>query len=236
MSGISVVVPVGPEQHHRRYLEECLLSVSRQTRLPNEVLLVDDMAGMPAGLDHSNGYPTRTWRAPWRLGVAAAFNCGVALAEQELVLMLGADDWLEPECLEACLEAYKKQGEDPLGYYYLSVRYHAEADSSIPQGLDDGVQTVPCNAAMVTKKLWDSTGGFPPEASTAPDAAFVSVLLVHEKAGKLIPVEEGKPLYNYRVWGGTDTRKHSLWTDSFVRTRHLITQYWEPPAWGRYSP
>lgn len=236
MSGISVCVPVGPEQHHRRYLKECLSSVSRQTRPPHDVLIVDDMAGMPAGLDHSNGYPVRTWRSPWRLGVAAAFNCGVALADQELVLMVGADDWLEPECLEACLDAFQKQGEDPLCYYYLSVRYHAEEGFSIPHGLEDGVQTLPCNAAMVSKKLWANTGGFPPETSSgAPDAALISILMVHKEAGQLIPVAEGNPLYNVRIHNGQDTCGRAPWQSVIIPTRNILTQLWKAPAWGRSS-
>lgn len=233
MRGISVVVPVGPEQHHRRYLEECLLSVERQSVLPNEILLVDDMAGM-ADI-HSNGFPIRTWRAPWRLGVSAAFNCGVALAEQELVLMLGADDWLEPECVEECLSRYEEI-EDPLGYYSLTVKYHAGEGGVIPleKDLPDGIQTAPCGAAMVTKTLWVHTGGFPYEAATSSDGAFISILMTHPKAGKLIPVQEGIPLYNYRVWEGTDTRAHGRWNVPIMATRNLLAQEWKQPQWGRY--
>ena len=234
MSGISVVVPVGPEQHHRRYLEECLSSISRQTRPPHDVVIVDDMAGMPARLDPSNGYPVRTWMAPWRLGVAAAFNCGVALADQELVLMVGADDWLEPECLEACLEAFQQQKEDLLCYYHLSVRYHAEEGFEIPRDLADGVQTLPCNAAMVSKHLWANTGGFPPETgSGAPDAALISIMMVHAAAGKLIPVAEGRPLYNVRINEGQDTFGRAPWQNVIIPTRNILTQLWKAPEWGR---
>ena len=250
MSGISVTIPVGPEQHHSQYLEECLDSLNLQTLRPQEILIIDDMAGLglgplsfpvnePAGVrvvDDGNSRlgGCRVWAAPWRLGVAAAFNCGVALARNDLVLMVGADDWLEPECLEACLEAFKKQAEDQLCYYYLSVRYHAEEGFSIPRDLEDGIQTLPCNAAMVSKHLWANTGGFPPETgSGAPDAALISTLMGNAAAGKLIPVAEGRPLYNVRIHEGQDTRGRAPWQTVIISTRNLLTQQWKVPTWGR---
>ncbi len=249
MSGISVVVPVGPEQHHSQYLEECLDSLHLQTLRPQEILIIDDMAGLRGDVRVGEedvdavcqfwGGPfdgCRIWYAPWRLGVAAAFNCGVALARNNLVLMVGADDWLEPECLEACLEAFQKQEEDLLCYYYLSVRYHAEDGFEIPRDLEDGVQTLPCNAAMVSKQLWANTGGFPPETgSGAPDAALISILMVHAEAGKLIPVAEGNPLYNVRIHEGQDTCGRAPWQSVIIPTRNILTQLWKAPVWGRSS-
>ncbi len=231
------MVPVGPEQHHRKYLEECLTSIDRQSVLPSEVLLVDDMAGLPDIVGDFKGYATRIWGAPWRLGVSAAFNCGVALAEQELVLMLGADDWLEPECVEKCLRRYAEVNE-PLGYYSLTVKYHWEGVEPVNVEAGD-IQTSPCGAAMVTKALWRHTGGFPFEAGTSGDGALVSILIAHKKAGKLFAVAEGEPLYNYRAWPGSDTEVHRSWIfegqSPIELMRHGITANWKQPAWGRYS-
>ncbi|GAG14074.1 unnamed protein product, partial [marine sediment metagenome] len=83
---ITVTIPVGPELHHRRWLDECLDSITGQTVPPDEVLLIDDMAGLPSY--RKRGY--RVWRSPWLLGTAHAFNFGVALAAHELVIMLGS--------------------------------------------------------------------------------------------------------------------------------------------------
>ncbi len=241
MTGISVAIPVGPKEHHALYLEECLASIQKQTLPPNEVLIIDDMHGTACHCFHQHvwgardaGLPIRVHSPPWHLGVAAAFNFGIALAQNDLVLMVGADDWLEPGCLEACLDAFRKQNEDWLGYYYLSVRYHAEEGFEIPRDLADGVQTLPCNAAMVSKHLWANTGGFPPETgSGAPDAALISILMVHADAGKLIPVAEGNPLYNVRIHNGQDTCGRAPWQSVIIPTRNILTQLWEAPAWGR---
>ena len=221
---ITVAIPVGPEPHHRQYLDECLESVRQQTLAPAEVLIVDDMGGLPAGLDRSNGYSVRTYRSPWRLGVAQAFNFGVALAENEAVFMLGADDRLLPRCLERCAAAYEARDGADL-WYGVGVKYS--------DGRPD--QYAPCNAAMVTKALWRKTGGFPPEAgSGAPDAALISVLMVHESQA-IACVDGDRPLYWYRVHEGSDTAQRGPWQGVILETRGLLSALWEQPRWGRFS-
>ena len=108
---ISVYVPVGPYAVYREYLSECIDSVRAQTVKPADILLIDDMAG----LDEADYPDCRIWRAPWRLGIPAVNNVGVALAKTDLVLYCGCDDRLMPNCLEMCEQAWEKH-HDPLGY------------------------------------------------------------------------------------------------------------------------
>ena len=245
MTGITVAIPVGPFSTDQQWLEECLESVRAQTHRANEILLIDDMAGLEFGpvprprYDGSflvrespksflNG--CQMWCSPWRLGVAHAFNFGVAIAENELVFMLGADDTLHPECLERCLDAY--ENDEPsvrdLTYYFVGVQYL--------DGRADDKQFVACNAAMVTKSLWRRCGGFAVEsASGAPDAALISVMMVHSEAGRFIGVGEGMCLYNYRPHANTDTAKRAAWQGIILETRNVLTRDWKPPEWGRYD-
>ncbi len=219
MTGVTVAIPVGPEKHHQDYLQECLSSVAAQTLQPAEVLVIDDMAGLRA----IEG--CRIWHTPWRLGVAAAYNAGVALAENELVFMLGADDKLMPTCLEHCVKKYEKHSRRD-GYYWVSVEY------------SDGreVQFEPCNLAMVTKGLWKLTGGFAPEVgSGACDAAFLSILLGNDMLPLAHPVGFAKPLAWYRVHSKSDTAGRAPWQNVILQTRKLLTDTWKQPAWGRYS-
>jgi len=222
-SGITVAVPVGPEKHHQQWLDECLASVAAQTRPPDEVLLIDDMAG----LQPRNGH--RIWRAPWRLGIAAAMNFGVALAENELVFMLCADDTLHPECLERCLATYENtpSPQRDEAYYFVGVHY-------MDGYWDD--QFLPGGAAMVSKSLWRKCGGFAPETSSgAPDCALMSVFMTHHESGQYMGVSKDLCLYNYRRHADSNTSRAGPWQGVILETRNVLANLWQPPEWGRYD-
>ena len=232
---VSVVIPVGPRQVHRRWLDLAIISVARQTYAAEELVLVDDMAGLDNvdSIRRAETYNlmssfrrSQIYKPPWRLGVAHAFNAGVAVAKNELVFMLGADDTLMPNCLEECVSTYEAAGQPEWAYLFVGVRYS--------DGRDD--QYVPCNAAMVTKALWRATGGFPVEAASgAPDAAFISMLMTRPELGEVRGVGSPEhPLYFYRVHEDTDTAGRGPWQGVILQTRDLLTKLWEAPAWGRY--
>jgi len=260
---ITVAIPVGPFPANKQWLPECLASVAAQTRQADEVLLIDDMAGLgmtdlkplridgdrctegPAFMGHSGSLCVthlervaadrdeesagtwwrtfaRIWRSPWRLGVGAAFNAGVGLAFGDCVFMLGSDDTLEPQCLAMCEEEFHAmRGAD--AYYYVDLRYS--------DGRPD--QSVPCNAAMVTKGFWRKSGGFAPESgSGAPDAALISAMMVNDP-DSLVRVQSPSPLYVYRVHEGTDTAGRERWQGIILETRDILTETWTAPKWGR---
>jgi len=218
MAQISVVIPVGPSEANQRWLPEAIASVVAQT-VPATIVLVDDMAGIRPAQLLPHGQEYKYFKCPWYMGVAHAFNIGVAIAPTELVFMLGSDDTLEPECLEECIAEYERQHDD-LGYYFVGVRYADTGEE----------QTVACHAAMVTRSLWLHTGGFPvATASGAPDAAFISILLRHRaEAGRLWPVADARPLYNYRRHKESDTASKGQWQGVILATRDLVTREWRP--------
>lgn len=218
---ISVVIPVGPFKGNREWLNECINSALDQTLPPAQLIIIDDMAGLK-----KHDVPiavSRLWHSPWRLGVASAFNVGVALSETNCVFMLGSDDTLEQTCLANCAFKYEHVQKPDLSYFYVGVRYS--------DGRED--QYTPCNAAMATKTLWNHTGGFPVEAASgAPDAAFISILMgAGGAAGELVCVNPHTPLYNYRVHPDTDTSKKGTWQGVILETRNLVTLEWATPEW-----
>ena len=236
---ITVVIPVGPNSANKRWLDEALDSIDKQTMTPTEVLLIDDMANIQVDGNYfecgtAYGHPgvycvedgkfagCNIWLSPWRLGVAHAFNFGVALARNDLVFLMGSDDVLEPNCLEECYKAWQKNMKAD-AYYYCGVRY-----------MDDGeTQTVPCGYALVTKGFWRKTGGFPLESSSgAPDAAFISICLVHHPES-LVGVAGGASLVNYRRHNESDTAGKGAWQGVILETRDLVTKNWKKPEWPR---
>lgn len=247
---VTVAIPVGPAPHHREWLPKAVASALNQT-VPVEIVLVDDMAEratvgpesmMLPGWEYLTGEGDALVSGDdfvmvmhnfWLLGVAASFNVGVAVAPTELVFMLGSDDWLEPDCIERCLEVYDARPEDRrgLGYYWVGVRYTDDRR--------DPVQHLPCNAAMVSKTLWRATGGFPPETGVgAPDAALISMMMTRPELFDLVEVPGGptrRPLYHHRIHPGQDTAGRQPYLAAIHNVRGVLTESWGPPRWGRFA-
>lgn len=235
---ITVVVPIGPKPAHKRWIGECLSSVRDQSMPPSEVIIIDDMADIDAdsmfnlwrdALEQRR-IPVRVWRSPWRVGVAAAFNFGVALSKTECVFMLGADDTIEPECLARCIDTYERVDDfaRSRALFFVGVHYM--------DGREEADQFIGCNACMVTGSLWKHCGGFPTEtASGAPDAALISIMIGNPSAGQTIGVE-GRTLYNVRSHADQDTATRSAWQQVILNTRDILTSEWKPVEWCRSNP
>lgn len=213
---VSVVIPVGPSDANKRWLFDALASIAGQTWQPARVILIDDRIADETMRVFAPKLNVSLYRPPWRLGVAHAFNFGVALAPTECVVMLGSDDTLEPACLEYCRASYLKH-EMASAYYSLDVKYMNSGEE----------QSIPCNAAMVTKDFWRMTGGFPIEsAAGAPDAALLSICMAHKL--RVIRVDTPHPMYNYRDHDGTYTKLRPKWHQLIIDMRNLITEEWKP--------
>ena len=226
---ITVVIPVGPDPIYRKYLTECIDSVRAQTCPPSELLIIDDQAHLPE-LQYPRNWDAyhsaaaiqgRLWETPWLSGVAHSFNFGVALARNDLVFMLGSDDRLEPHCLEDCVAAYEASGKRP-GYYWVDVQYS-----------DGEQQRLACNAAMVHKAMWRSSGGFPVESAVGPcDTMLVSILMTHPEAGAMYHVESKTPPYWYRRHDETYSRtRGSKFGAVHGPVRDKVTELWRSPQW-----
>jgi glycosyltransferase involved in cell wall biosynthesis len=222
MTNISVVIPVGPNPIYLDWLPDCIMSVLQQTHKPLEIIIIDDGASLTLdsiiglfyavvpihALERFNDKFTvclendnktilvRVYSPPWNVGVADAFNFGIALADSELVFMLGSDDKMMPTCLEEVVKEYEKQKVK--GWYNVTI---------ITSGGE--VMTLPNNTAAVHKDLWQWTGGFPPSAGVgAPDALLLSILLRHAPY-KILQVKEGTPLCWLREHEHQDTRRNA---------------------------
>ena len=224
---ITVVIPVGPRAEDCAYLVECLASVPEGT----PVMVVDDMHEVGCH-DQCAAVVYRKdleWHHnPWNLGVAASFNVGVALAPTEHVLLLGADDVLQPDAIERAQAAIEANPYEQ-AYYWYHVRY-----------LDDRpepLQAQPCGAAVVTKALWRATGGFPVEAAVGrSDVMLVGLLMGHPEAGTLVEITDGgEPPYHVRTHAGQHTASRGPWVHALEATADAYWRTWTPPAWGRYS-
>jgi len=245
MTDITVVIPVGPKENHVKWLKECLESVLNQSHKPKEILLINDTQQAFDVIDtfsqvlpnkltygglHYTPYPKEYWffedasppiriscyNVPWNVGVPDAFNFGMALSDTNLVFMLGSDDTLMPECLAECAAEYEKQKVE--GWYNVTIVTSSGEEAWIPN-----------NAAMVTKKLWEWTGGFPPSAGIgACDALLLSILMVHAP-DRILQVKQCTPLYWCRVHDQQDTPYHAgCFNPEVISVRSKETDRWTP--------
>lgn len=233
---LSVAIPVGPAAHHAEWLGEAITSVEAQTARVNLHILRDGYSTrahtvLPFRTPWYSGRlpvpddPYTVASTPWANGVAAAFNNAVMSAPTPLVLMMGSDDTLEPGCCQALLDAYWATAERDRDrtYYSLTVRYMDDRP--------DKIQTLPCNAAMVSQAFWRAVGGFAPESgSGAPDAALLSCLMANgDRYGyRILRVREGEPLYNVRIHPAMDTGTRGPWQGVILETRDILTRAWRP--------
>lgn len=245
MTSVGVVIPIGPSRNACEYLPQLAESLHAQTRPLDEIVIVDDMHGssfLPAydqpfninactnlyTLFRASSHPYMRFvveESKWRLGIPAAFNMGIGLSKSDLVIMLGADDWLEPQAVEKLVEEYERQNRLD-AYYAFTIRYSDTGE----------VQDEPCNCAAVTRGLWKLTGGFAPESAVgACDSMFISMMLVHHR-DRLIPVERGTPLVNHRRHSDTfSSTRPAAWQGPIFAVRDILTTFHEKPNWGRYE-
>ncbi|MDO9102676.1 MAG: glycosyltransferase family 2 protein [Candidatus Nitrotoga sp.] len=106
MPRVSVCVPT---YNGAMYLEECLDSVLNQTYKDIEILVVDD-GSTDATFEILERYAAsderiRLVRNENNLGLVGNWNHCIELAKGEWIKFVFQDDWIEPECLEAMLDA-----------------------------------------------------------------------------------------------------------------------------------
>lgn len=112
---LSIIVPV---YNAATFLPRCLESLIGQTYRDLEIICVDDGSTDASGaiLDE---YAARDARIKVihqeNAGVSAARNQGLDLAEGSFIFFVDADDWLEPDACEKCME-FMSSGVDLLTF------------------------------------------------------------------------------------------------------------------------
>lgn len=112
MKKISVIVPV---YNVEPYLERCIDSILSQTRLPDEIICVDDGSTDGSG-DILNHYADRfdiikvIHKANG--GLVSARKAGLAKASGDYATYVDSDDWIEPNMYEEMMHAAEETNAD----------------------------------------------------------------------------------------------------------------------------
>lgn len=114
MVKVSIIIPV---YNAEKYLKQCLESLVRQTEQNMEIICVDDGStdhSFDILKDYSTKYEYISVLSQSNMGAAAARNKGIQQAKGEYLLFLDADDFFEPDLVEATYEKAKEQQLDIL--------------------------------------------------------------------------------------------------------------------------
>lgn len=158
MTEITVVTPVGPRDHHKRWLGECIASVRAQTKPAAGHVLALDAADI-TGIDTAG---TQIVPLLWRVGVQAV-NHAIAAARTDWVVVLNSDDRLQPECI-ARLSAFIDANTHRWGpAFYVRYPYITSTGRVVPSG------------QCMHRQVWASVGGYPGDKIF--DVTFVRAIL-----------------------------------------------------------
>lgn len=109
---LAVVIPC---YGHAAFLSEALESIARQTRLPDEVIAVDDHSPDTTGtilqeqlsrLRELKGVSCALFSNERNMGQAYSLNRGIAAAKSELIMILNDDDYLMHDAVAMMFELF----------------------------------------------------------------------------------------------------------------------------------
>lgn len=183
------------------YLEECLLSVERQTRQPAEVVIIHDGCESPTA--HKIAH---TIILPDNVGVSRARNVGVNYTKSSLILFLDGDDVLSPDYLEKMV-LVMAEGVDVV-YPDMYIWSGPESYLSVPPDVitpeyvkEKGKIPIPVTS-LIKREMYIKLGGFK-EMPVLEDMDF----FVRAMCNGYISFKKAHTLFWYRRYQGTRNTK-----------------------------
>lgn len=177
---ISIIIPA---YNAAQWLPEAVLSVQRQTRPPEEIIIVDD-GSTDETEELCRSFEGVQYIYQPNAGLPAARNTGIAQSRGKCYLALDADDTLYPHALE-CLEAKAKESQAGVVYGFVLQRRETPMETrlhSLPRAVGDPPAPAAAmfwwtsistpGSALVRRGLHESIGGFDESFLHLEDAEY----------------------------------------------------------------
>lgn len=192
MTTISAVLPTYNRAHT---LERALTSVFSQTRLPDEVLVVDDGSTDATGELVSRFPKARLLRLPRNQGAAHARNEGVRCARGDFIAFLDSDDQWAPGKLAAQLNRLAARPD--LGLLCTGIEVHtrdgavrAHVPTQAPAAWSFAeLHTYPFSTStwMMRRAVFLDAGGFDASLPNCEDLDFLARIVSLGHAIEILP-------------------------------------------------
>ncbi|MCJ7547018.1 MAG: glycosyltransferase [Deltaproteobacteria bacterium] len=130
--GMPLITVVTVVKNGEAFLEETIISVLEQSYKNVEYIVID--GGSTDGtIDIIKKYEDRIdyWVSEPDTGIYDAMNKGIRKASGELINLLNADDYLEPDAVESIAEKYRDMDEHGILYgnaYYIDEAYSVKSE------------------------------------------------------------------------------------------------------------
>jgi glycosyltransferase involved in cell wall biosynthesis len=155
METLTIIIPV---YNYSRFLDEALQSVFNQSKLPDEVIVVDDCStDDPKSI--CDKYPVKYIRHETNKGLSASRNTGVRNATSKYCLSFDADDILRPDAVKEHLAL----AEDNTIVTCGLMAFGDESYTARPETATlDILLKRNCiySNSLFPKALWEKVGGF----------------------------------------------------------------------------
>lgn len=202
---ITVIIPVGPG--HEELVVDAVDSLVAQTYQNWDCIVIND-TGKPLPWIHPF---VRVITTDGSKGPAVARNLGIAASNTPLWLPLDADDFLQPEALEALYKAW-----EPGTYVYTDWIVHetGEVKQSFDFDCQALLQKLPhAVTALYEREAWSVAGGFDEKLSAWEDWDFVINIASNGYCG----VRLAQPLFHYRMAAGSRREMHYAGKDEYKK-------------------
>ncbi len=207
---ISVVIPL---YNHSAYIQETLESVFRQTRQPQEVIVVDDGSPDDSYALVQKHFGDRKELIAWTRpngGAHSAINDGIRRASSDVIAILNSDDIFDSRRLEACAELFRNnpeadmvctgincvndQGKSIRNTWYDEAKGYYRKVGDLALALLNGNFLMTTSNYVVHRAAFERYGYFG-SFRYAHDLAFLLRLI--RRGGRI--VIDDTPLLNYRI-------------------------------------
>ena len=206
------------------FLRSALDSIRSQTRMPDEVIVVDD-GSRKSPVRRLKRYPEVNLIRQSNQGLSAARNVGLRAAISEFIVFLDADDCLTPEAVAAGLSALAANPEAGLVY-----GAHRRVDAKLKPLGRDRIAAVGTNpfrdlltgniiamhgAVMYRRKVLCEIGGFDPELRSCEDYDL------YLRLARDYPIAwHAETVAEYRWHGGNMSRNSEIMLRNVLRVHN----------------